>query len=112
MLLFAALSLWRSHLLRAELFAGIGAMLVLLALLAPSWAIPFHVAWMKFAAVLGYINSRIILSLMYYGVMAPIGVILRLTGRDPLHRRRGASGSYWIPRAKTRQDREQFERLF
>ena len=112
LLALAAFSLWRHHLLRAEILGGLGAFLLLLGILAPRWAVPFHIAWMKFAAVLGYVNSRIILSMMYYGVMAPIGVIMRLAGRDPLHRRRPASDSYWIPRPKTRQDREQFERLF
>ncbi|MBI3695661.1 MAG: hypothetical protein HY238_12590 [Acidobacteria bacterium] len=112
LLSLGAFSYWRHHLLRAEILGSLGGFLLLLGLFAPRWAIPFHVAWMKFAAVLGYINSRIILSVMYYGVMTPIGVIMRLGGRDPLKRRHRASDSCWIPRAKTRQDRDQFERLF
>ena len=111
LLSLGAFSLWRHHPLRAEILGGLGAFLLLLGLLAPRWAVPFHIVWMKFAAVLGYINSRIILSVMYYGVMTPIGLLARLAGRDPLRRRR-ALDSYWIPRAKTRQDRDQFERLF
>ena len=67
---------------------------------------------MKFAGVLGYVNSRIILSIMYYGVLTPVGLLMRAVGRDPLNRRRKPLESCWIPRAKPRQDREQFERLF
>ena len=109
---FGGISFWRHHLLRAEVLAGAGALLLLLGALAPRWARPFHAAWMRFAHALGYVNSRIILSIMFYGVMTPVGFFLRLAGRDPLRRRRAASDSYWIPRPKTRQDREQFERLF
>ncbi len=105
-------SLWRHHLLRAEIFGGAGVLLCLLGLAAPRWALPFHLAWMKFAGVLGYINSRVILSVMYYGVLTPIGAVTRLLGRDPLNRRRAPAESYWIPRPKPRQEREQFERLF
>jgi len=67
---------------------------------------------MKLAAGLGYVNSRIILSIMYYGVLTPIGFVMRLTGWDPLSRRRARQDSYWLPRPRARQEREQFERLF
>jgi hypothetical protein len=107
-----ALSLLRHHWLRAEIAGGGGIVLLLAALLAPRQALRFHRAWMKLAAALGYINSRIILSVMYYGVLTPLGFILRTAGRDPLHRRAAAQPSYWIPRPRTRQDRDQFERLF
>jgi hypothetical protein len=108
----AAWSLWRGRPLRAEVFGGIGSLLVLLALVAPRWTLPFHRAWMKLAAALGYVNSRILLGLMYYGVMTPMGLLMRLAGRDALRRRGKTSASYWIPRPRTRQDRRQFERLF
>ena len=67
---------------------------------------------MAFAGVLGYINSRILLSLMFYLVIAPYSYAMRLFGRDILNRRGPQQGSYWSPRKKTRQPREQFERLF
>lgn len=110
-------SWWRVHPWRAGILAGAGACLLLLGLAAPRWARPFHLVWMRFAALLGYVNSRLILGLMYYGVFTPLGFFLKLAGRDPL-RRRGAfrqkqsAESYWIARSKPRQDREQFERLF
>ena len=112
LLALAAFSVWRQHPLRAQILAGLGAYLVLLGLVAPRFAQPFHRAWMKLAAFLGYVNSRLLLGLLYYGVFTPLGWLLRLSGRDPLNRRRPAGDSYWIPRARPRQDREQFERLF
>jgi hypothetical protein len=62
--------------------------------------------------VLGYVNSRVLLTLMYYGVFTPYRLFSRLFGRDPLRRRGPAQESYWVERKRTRQEREQFERLF
>ena len=109
---FGGISFARHHLSRAEILGGAGALLLVLALIAPRATVPLHNAWMKFAAVLGWINSRILLSLMYYGVMTPLGLVLRVVGRDPMNRRRHPAESYWIPRAALRQSREQFERQF
>ncbi len=112
LLALSAFSLWRNHLLRSEFLGGAGLCLILIGLLTPGFAVPFHVAWMKLAGALGYVNSRVILSLTYYGILTPVGFLIRLAGRDPLNRRRRPAESYWIRRAKPRQDREQFERLF
>jgi len=112
LLAVGAFSVWRGHMVRAQIFSGLGLYLVLLGLAAPRWAVPFHNAWMRLAAILGWINSRILLGLMYYVVFTPLGFVLRLAGRDPLRRRGPATGSYWIPRPRLRQKREQFERLF
>ena len=91
---------------------AIGAVLALLGLAVPAGARAFHAAWMKLAHALGWVNSRILLGGMFYLVMTPIGWIVRVTGGDPLNRRRAPQESYWIPRQVTRPAPEQFERLF
>ena len=40
--------------------------------------------WMKFGEVLAWINTRIILPILYYGLIVPTGVIMRFTGKDPM----------------------------
>jgi hypothetical protein len=67
---------------------------------------------MRFAAVLGAINTRILLTVVFYGIFTPFGVWRRLTGRDPLERRIKPQPSYWTRRTSTRQTREGFERAF
>ncbi|MDH5325907.1 MAG: SxtJ family membrane protein [Gammaproteobacteria bacterium] len=47
---------------------------------------PVYIAWMKFGAVMGYINTRIILALVFYLVFTPIGLILKLLGKDSMQR--------------------------
>jgi hypothetical protein len=43
--------------------------------------------WMALGHALGWINSRILLSLVFYGVVTPMGFVMRLFGRDPMRRR-------------------------
>ncbi len=77
------------------------------------WGEPNKLRYAKrLAAALGYVNSRVLLTLMYYLVFTPYGLVSRLSGRDPLRRRAGAGESYWVERKRTRQAREGFERLF
>ena len=110
-----AIALWNIYRARpvvVAVFGGLALALALAGLALPRVARRFHILWMTLAMALGYVNSRILLGLMFYGIFTPYGIISRLVGRDPL-RRRGANGeSYWTERKNTRQTREQFERLF
>ena len=108
----AAWNVYRGRTTVVIIFGSSGAALVLAGLFVPAAARAFHKAWMRFAAVLGHVNSRVLLTLMYYLVVTPYGVVTRLVGRDPLRRRGKAAGSYWVERKATRQAREGFERLF
>jgi hypothetical protein len=111
LLAFAAWNFYRGRMTTAAVLGGLALALLFVGLL-PSAARPFHAFWMRAAAVLGYVNSRVLLTLMYYGVFAPYGFVSRLFGRDPLRRRGPSRESYWVERKTTRQAKEQFERLF
>ena len=108
----AAWNFYKGRQTVVAIFGGLALALVVVGLLLPSLARRFHVFWMAVAAALGYVNSRILLSLLFYLVFAPYGFVSRLFKRDPLSRRRAPSESYWTPRKQTRQTREGFERLF
>ena len=110
-----ALAAWNVHRGRplvAETLGGISAVLLILGLLLPAVAVYFHRGWMAIAGVLGYINSRILLSLIYFLVITPFGQIRGWMGKDPLSRRGARRGGYWIPREIQSQSKEQFERTF
>ena len=64
----------------------VAAVLSIFALMRPVWLNLFYRVWMKFANVLGWINTRIILSLMFFVVILPTGLIMRLR-RDPMRRK-------------------------
>ena len=63
-------------------------------LLAPSTVRPFYRVWMRFGIIMNSITSPVILGVVYYLVVLPYGVVLRLLRKDPLSRR-------WDPAAVT-----------
>jgi Saxitoxin biosynthesis operon protein SxtJ len=111
-LLIAAWNFHRGRMTIVILFASTAAALIIAGLFVPAAARAFHRFWMRLAVALGHVNSRVLLTLMYYLVFTPYGLVMRLAGRDPLRRRGSREESYWVVRERTRQTREQFERLF
>ena len=85
-------------------------LLVLPALVAPRILKPVHRAWMAAGEMLAWINTRILLGVVFYGVVTPLGLVMRLTGRDPMRRAFERTGeSYRIrcaPRPATHMMRQ------
>jgi len=74
---------------------------------------PVYIGWMKFAFMLGWINTRILLGFVFFLVLTPIGLVLRLMGKDLLDKKIDRSAqSYWIKRERTEFDPKRYERLF
>jgi|TARA_B110000196_G_C20569948_1_gene397070 hypothetical protein len=63
----------------------IGALFILLSLIYPNGLSPFYKIWMKFGHVMGWINTRIILAMMFYLMFVPTGFCIRLFGKDLLN---------------------------
>ena len=91
---------------------SISAALAFIGVFIPGLAKLFHRVWMRFAFALGYVNSRILLTVIYVVFFIPYGILSRMFGRDPLDLRGERRESYWHRRSVTRQTKEQFERLF
>ena len=112
---FLLIALWNAWRGRPAIWMPAGTLGIFLLLTGQFWkagALHFHRGWMRFAVALGYVNSRILLSLMFYLIITPFGVVSRLVGRNPMGRRGSKQPSYWIPRSRPRQPQAQFERLF
>ncbi len=74
---------------------------------------PLYLAWIKFAFLLGWINTRVLLGIFFYLVLTPIGIVLRMTGKDLLDRKIDPkASSYWKRREGPAVERGQYERLF
>ena len=65
----------------------IAAVLILWALTLPQTLQPVYRVWMAIGQVLGWINTRIILSIMVYIIILPVGLTLRILGKDPMSRK-------------------------
>jgi len=85
---------------KAQAFAYVALGLLLVGLFLRWPAVKLAGAWLGFSAVLGAINSKILLTLVYYLVLTPIALLYRLTHRDPLSLKRAddTRRSYWIVR--------------
>ena len=85
--------------------------LAFMALVFPVGLKTLHTGWMKFGHVAGWINTRIILGLVFYTVFLPFGLIMRLIGNDPMKRKLdNESESYRVPSHSSPID--QMERPF
>jgi hypothetical protein len=76
------------------------ALVAALSLLIP-WAMyPFALLWMNFAFLLGIVSSNLLLSLVFFLVVFPMGLIRRISGKDSLHLRKfkKSSASVFINR--------------
>lgn len=62
-------------------------------------------------SIIGYVVSHIILALMFFFVITPLGIILRLTGKDFLQQRRGHNETQWI-RVKGTKTEDSYYRQF
>ena len=86
---FAVIGLW-PVVFRSEsprLWATIlGSLLIVLGAIAPQSLKQVHKGWMKVGHVLGSINTKIILGIIYYLLITPMGLVMRLMGKDPMHR--------------------------
>jgi hypothetical protein len=111
LLLIATIMWWFDQPRLATVLGSVGGVLFLGGLLVPRWLIPIERRWMAAAAVLGAFNARVILTVSYYVVVTPFGVLMRLVGRDPLDRRLGTGDSYWQKRpAEPPPSRERYAR--
>jgi len=64
----------------------LGGLLIALGTVVPQSLKQVHHAWMKIGHVLGSINTRIILGIIYYILITPMGLVMRLMGKDSMHR--------------------------
>ena len=77
----------------------IAATFALLAVLYPSVLTLPNRWWTKFGLLLGKVVSPIALGLLFFGVITPLGAVMRLTGKDPLRLQLDRkTDSYWILR--------------
>ena len=66
-------------------------------LIVPVAIRPLYVGWMALAFPIGWTVSHLLLGMLYYFMITPIGLLLRAAGNDPMHREFDRSAkSYWL----------------
>lgn len=110
--LLAALFLWREKDFYPYLFILAGLFLIFGAG-APIVLKPLQKAWMALAVLLGWLMTRVVLVILFYGVFTPIGFVPRLFGAQFLELKWNRSAkSYWIAREPEAAGKADYERPF
>ncbi len=94
-LIFALWFWFRHQPVAAWVFAGLGVYCFVTSQFAPPLAKVAYAAWMAIAWLLGQIITPIIMGMLYYLVVTPIGLMLRMTGHDRLRLKKPETPSHW-----------------
>jgi len=67
-----------------------------------------YLVWMIGAFPVGWVMSHVLLAVVYFGIITPVGLILRAGGHDPLRLRKVESSTFWINRPEARSPSDYF----
>jgi len=86
---------------------------LIIGILKPLLLKKIYIGWMAIAVTMGFFVTKIILSLLFYGVFTVIGIIVRLLNRDMLDQNYEANAeTYWKKHEKPQDPKQQLERQF
>jgi len=90
-----------------------GFLLAALGLTIPQVLKPLQKAWMAFSIVLGFVMSRVVLAIVFYAVMTPIGLATKVFGKDILDERIDRKEvSYWKKRSGPIKEKTSYENQY
>lgn len=92
--------------------AALAAVFLALAQLGSELLRPLNRLWQKLGLFLSKIVGPIVLSLIFFAVVTPAGLLMRACGKDPLRLRRNASPTYWIVRHPPGPEPQSMENQF
>jgi len=78
------------------------AAIAFLSFAAPALARPFYVLWMTIGVAIGFVTSRVVMTVIFYAVISPVAFFFRLSGRDALRLKKSLKGNstHWSPHPK------------
>jgi hypothetical protein len=104
---------WLRHKPSAPRLWAPGVLLMFFGWVAPRALKYVYLAWMSLAIVLGFVVSNVVLTLFFYVVIMPIGILARCAGKDFLGLKLDSNAaSYWLPRERKLGKPEEYERQF
>lgn len=94
-------------------FGSLGLLLIIIGLMVPGILKPLNKIWMSLAIVLGWIMTRVILIILFYLAVTPIGLLVKLFRKDFLDMKIDKNkDSYWYKRERKKFDPLDYERQF
>ena len=93
-----ALKLWHGH-GAGWFWLGAAVVFLILALFWTAPLAPLNRMWLRFGLILYRVVNPVVMALLFFSTLVPMGLVMRAFGRDALRLRRDkAAASYWIPR--------------
>ncbi len=84
----------------AKVMLLVASLFLIITLFKANLLLPLNKLWMRFGLILGRIVSPVVLSIIFFGLITPYSVIIRILGRDELHLRKVKNKSHWIHRSQ------------
>lgn len=110
---FGAIHFFRRRMILAQWFCGTGAVVMCLELSAPRMLKYVYSVFLKTAHAIGWFNTRVILIIIYFLLVTPIAVMMKIFGKDPLNRKIERNIlTYWVKRPVPKALKEQLEKQF
>ncbi len=104
--------IWRGKVTSPALFlCGVG--LIVAGYVLPGILLPLQKAWMTLALLMGWVMTRVLLSVLFYAVLTPIAILARLCRKQFLEMTVDSTAdSYWQYRQEAPFDRRHYEQQF
>ena len=112
LVILGLVALWRGK-ATFPYFLGVGAVFITLGIFLPGPLKRLQKIWMGFSIILGFFMSRIVLTALFYVGITPIGIIMRIFGKDLLDEKIDKScSSYWHDRSAEIKDKKSYENQY
>jgi len=114
LIVFFAIVAWLAHskgasIETASLIAGVGAVVGIAGALSPAFIRVVYVVWMAAVFPIGFVVSNVVLAVVFYGVVWPIGLLTKLTGKNALQLGLDREAkTYWNVRQSVKDPRRYF----
>ena len=111
LVILGGVALWRGRPTYPYLI-GWGVLFAAAGLARPEILKPIQKAWMAFGVILGFVMSRVVLAILFYAVMTPIGLVTKIFKMDILDRRIDKkAATYWKERTEVKS-KESYENQY
>jgi len=96
-----------------RILVGVATALIVSGIIIPIILKPLYLIWMIITTILGWFMTRLILSLIFFVIVSPIGLVSRLLGKDYLSLNKDDSiKSYWNYRDRDKEKNQDYEKQF
>lgn len=90
----------------------LGVFFLSVALIRPKLLYPLNRIWFILGEMLGRFVSPVVLMIIFFGLLTPIGVVMRMFGRDELRLLKRVGGSSWVPREQAAVTSDSFKNQY